>query len=316
MLTQQMLPALLSSAMEANSKPNEAVLQAMKGNQEQALQNKRGQQEKDLQTQKSQQQSQAQAQTLQRLQDFFKNNQGTLPPGAGLSLGSDSASITRGYDPLAMMRFQASQNNLNDKNVQGIADRSQKEGIPQIQAQTDILNQDMQNSGGHLQSVGGLKNAIPDSLAPMAEYFGILPKGSAKERQDIAALRNAAQHATFGSRQTEAEKAMMGQQLGTSFGNSATNIESGIKGLGDVSNREAQNLMSGATPQAAQTFQQRGGDLQVGPLGQQQAPQQQQTQAPVDPMDAAISAALQKKANAALQKQTQQQQSPQTGMGQ
>ena len=260
MITQKMLPALLAANQEAGAKVA-AETAAAQG---------RGGQEQQLAKLKSYLQGQAQQRALGQAEQFLnkdKNGNPVLGQGQGISISPEGASITRGFNPLEYERMLMSQGNLRDKQVQGISDRAQKEGIPTLQAQTDILNQDMQNSGGHLQSVGGMKNIIPDSMVPLAEYLHILPKGSAKERQDIAALRNAAQHATFGSRQTEAEKNMMGQQLGTTIGNSAENIEAGIKGLGDAANRESQNVLSGSNPEAVQMFKQRGGNIQVAAPG-------------------------------------------------
>lgn len=162
-----------------------------------------------------------------------------------------------------------------DTQAEKMADKAQKEGIPQLQAQTDILKQDMAQNGGHLKSVGPIANYVPDFATPLAEYFGKLthgvvglPAGATKERQDIAALRNATMHAQFGSRQTEAEKSMLADQLGLHGGNSPENVENAITNLGKVADQESRNVTSGMNPIAVQRFRARGGNNMVAPLSQ------------------------------------------------
>lgn len=261
---------------------NQYDLQQMRNNQQnannladflnkKALLSQQGQQEQSLASQKANLQSTAQQKALQTIEQFMpkdKNGNPVLPQGAGLSLNGEGAALQR--QPNMLSAFLG-MDKFYDKQAQDIASKSQSEGIPSIQAQTDILNQDMAQHGGHLESVGGAKNMIPDSIAPLAEFLHILPKGSAKERQDIAALRNAAMHAQFGSRQTEAEKSMMANQLGTGIGNPASNIEASITGLGKVANQEGQNLLSGMNPEAVRRFKARGGELSVSPVGSQQS---------------------------------------------
>lgn len=187
-----------------------------------------------------------------------------LTPGGGVDIKEAEK------DPLAallgMQRFKEAQDARMDKNVQGISDRIQKTQIPQMQSNMDALGL---QEGKHLNSVGPVKNYVPDSLVgligaipgvgPMA-----FPPGSVEERQKIAAIRNAAMHAQFGSRQTDAEKAMLADQLGLHGGTQSQDVEKAISRLGDVSALEGQNIMRGANPGAVKEFQNRGGNVDFG----------------------------------------------------
>lgn len=278
----QGLQALLAGASGFSNKPGAQVeAQAAAQRQQAQLEG-----EQTLAKLKNYLQGQEQQRNTQSAQDLESQYMKNHPGFHGtFRVGPNGTEISENQ---AMPMGMLMQDRFLDKQAEGIADKAQKEGIPQLQAQTDILKQDMAKNGGHLQSVGPIANYVPDSLVPLAQYLGKLtggkiglPDGSAQERQDLAALRNATMHAQFGSRQTEAEKSMLADQLGLHGGNSSQNVEDAISNLGKVADRESNNVTSGMNPEAVRRYKARGGNNQVAPLSSP-APQQS-SQPPVDP---------------------------------
>lgn len=183
-------------------------------------------------------------------------------PDKGISISKEGASI-HAADPLAKLlgiqRLQEAKDARMDRQVQGISDRMQKSAIPETLSKLDALAGSMKEGDGKLKSVGGLKNLVPDWGAGIAEFLGVMPKGSSQERQNLAAIENAVGHSQFGSAQTASEVARLRAQLGRNIGSSEEDMRKAIDGLRGTMASQGENVIHGANPAAVEKFKQQGG---------------------------------------------------------
>lgn len=177
---------------------------------------------------------------------------GQIPEGAGITLGADSASVTR-QPTLGMYdlkkeqmdrRGQADYSKRLEKttgfssalqDIEGLTNRSGKGGI-------------LTNPEEKLQSAGAIKSAVPTSMLGIGEAVGLVPKGSAEERKALERLQLEYQKSMTGARTSEDMSRREKQAMGWITSGDPDLVAKGVRALAHNVKRATQTIQAGYSP--------------------------------------------------------------------
>lgn len=166
-------------------------------------------------------------------------------------------------NPLGLLNLQDRQEARTDRQVREIADRTEKEGIPQMAPALQSAKAKFQG-----KSVGPLMNMLPTSLQGVAanvrsragEMLGKDDwKGSGEEFQELQRLMNIDIRQFAGAAQTQMETAKQMIEKGIQAGGSADQVRRGMEMMQDALNSSARNIEAGSNPNSLQEYRARYG---------------------------------------------------------
>lgn len=224
------------------------------------------QQSQDFALKKQQQEhelKQAGAQeNLQNLLGAFKSGQ--IPEGAGVSMGADSAAITRpastgmidlrkeamerkGQEAYSKGLQKTTGFNAALTDIENLTNRSGKGGI-------------LTNPNETLQSAGAFKSMIPTSVIGAAESVGLSAPGGAEERKALERLQLEYQKSMTGARTSEDMSRRERQAMGWVTSGDPALVSKGVRALAHNVAKATKTTQAGYTPEVRDRVHQEMGD--------------------------------------------------------
>lgn len=182
-----------------------------------------------------------------------------------------------GMNLLGLLNLQERQQNAVDRKVREVADRTEKEGIPQMAPALHAAKAKFQG-----KSVGPIMNMLPTSVQGVAanlksragEALGKDDwKGAGEEFQELQRLMNIDIRQFAGAAQTQMETAKQMIEKGIQAGGSKEQVKRGMQMMQEALNSSAQNIQGGTNPAILQEYAKRYGGktpleiAESGPVG-------------------------------------------------